>query len=251
MCERFNGTVYLTARNEALGRAAVAKLNQMGYKPLFHQLDIDDQNSINNFRQFLEDTHGGLDLLVNNAAIAYKNDATEPFGIQAEHTIRVNFFGVLNTCRTLFPLLRSHSRVVNLSSSCGHLSRIDGQEPAASQLRAQFASPSLTEQELCQMMNQFGWPNSTYVTSKVGVSALTVIQQRAFDADVSRPDIVVNSVHPGYIDTDMTSHKGPLTIYEGKCISKHSMLCHRCEGPTASCIADPGRKGAERAVRLA
>ena len=27
-----------------------------------------------------------------------------------------------------------------------------------------------------------------------------------------REDIVVNHVHPGYVDTDMTSHKGPLTI---------------------------------------
>ncbi|KAF4531285.1 hypothetical protein B566_EDAN019396 [Ephemera danica] len=154
-------------------------------------------------------------------------DSPEPFGIQAEHTIRVNFFGVLNTCRTLFPLLRSHSRVVNMSSSYGHLSQMNGQEPAASQLKAQFASHSLTEQELCQTMNQFvqaaqagthfeqGWCNSTYMASKVGISALTFIQQRAFDADVSRPDIVVNSVHPGYVDTDMTRHTGPLTIYEG------------------------------------
>lgn len=51
-----------------------------------------------------------------------------------------------------------------------------------------------------------GWPNSTYVVSKVGVSALTRIQQRAFDAD-AREDLVVNSCHPGYVDTDMTSHK--------------------------------------------
>ena len=26
----------------------------------------------------------------------------------------------------------------------------------------------------------------------------------------------MNSVHPGYVDTDMTSHKGPLTIEQGK-----------------------------------
>ncbi|KAG8238526.1 hypothetical protein J437_LFUL018197 [Ladona fulva] len=61
---------------------------------------------------------------------------------------------------------------------------------------------------------QNGWPNSAYVVSKVGVSALTRIQQRAFDADTSRPGIVVNAVHPGYVDTDMTSHKGPLTTEE-------------------------------------
>lgn len=28
-------------------------------------------------------------------------------------------------------------------------------------------------------------------------------------------DIKVNAVHPGYVDTDMTSHKGPLTIDQG------------------------------------
>jgi len=28
-------------------------------------------------------------------------------------------------------------------------------------------------------------------------------------------DLVVNHVHPGYVDTDMTSHKGPLSIEEG------------------------------------
>lgn len=62
--------------------------------------------------------------------------------------------------------------------------------------------------------HEHGWPNSTYVVSKVGLSALTRIQQRAFDSD-SRPDLVVNSCHPGYVDTDMTSHKGVLTIEEG------------------------------------
>jgi NAD(P)-dependent dehydrogenase (short-subunit alcohol dehydrogenase family) len=59
-----------------------------------------------------------------------------------------------------------------------------------------------------------GWGSSAYNVSKVGVSALTIIQQRQFDKD-SRPGIVVNSVHPGYVDTDMTSHKGPLTIEQG------------------------------------
>jgi len=59
-----------------------------------------------------------------------------------------------------------------------------------------------------------GWPSSAYGVSKVGVSALTFIQQRAFDKD-PRTDIVINSVHPGYVDTDMTSHKGPLTIEQG------------------------------------
>lgn len=33
--------------------------------------------------------------------------------------------------------------------------------------------------------------------------------------DNENKNIQVNCVHPGYVDTDMTNHKGPLTIEEG------------------------------------
>ena len=51
--------------------------------------------------------------------------------------------------------------------------------------------------------------------SKVAVSAVTVVQQRTFDKERPEDDIVVNAVHPGYVATDMSSHKGPLTIDQG------------------------------------
>ena len=38
----------------------------------YHQLDIDDQKSIENFAKYIKDTYQGLDVLINNAAIAYK-----------------------------------------------------------------------------------------------------------------------------------------------------------------------------------
>ena len=72
---------------------------------------------------------------------------------------------------------------------------------------------------------KYGWPSSTYSASKIGVSALTRIQQRQFDQD-SREDLIVNCVHPGYVDTDMTKHKGPLKIEEGKFSSQFD-VCHR------------------------
>ena len=37
------------------------------------------------------------------------------------------------------------------------------------------------------------------------------IQQRMMDRD-PRPDIVVNHVNPGFVDTDMSSHKGTFTV---------------------------------------
>ncbi|XP_044265861.1 carbonyl reductase [NADPH] 1-like [Tribolium madens] len=222
LCEKFQGVVYLTARDVGRGEAAVGKLKELGFNPLFHQLDINDQNSITKLKNHLVEKHGGLDLVVNNAAIAFKNDAPDPFSEQAETTVAVNYFSLLRVCETLFPILRQNARVVNLSSSAGHLSRIPSPN-----LRAKFSDPNLTIPQLNKLMEQFvqdakankhqeaGWGTSAYVVSKVGVSALTRIQQREFDKETPNRNISVNSVHPGYVDTDMTSHKGPWTIEQG------------------------------------
>ena len=41
----------------------------MGLKAKFHQLDIENMESIKHFADFLKTAHGGIDVLVNNAAI--------------------------------------------------------------------------------------------------------------------------------------------------------------------------------------
>lgn len=51
--------------------------------------------------------------------------------------------------------------------------------------------------------------------SKVGVTALTRIQQRVINDDISRKGILINSVHPGYVDTEMTRNAGHLTVEQG------------------------------------
>jgi len=223
----YDGIVYLTARDTTRGEAALEELAKSGLTARFHQLDIDSLESIQAFRDFIKTEHGGLDVLVNNAAIAFKHAATDPFGYQAQETIRVNYFGTLNVCHELFPLLRPGARVVQVSSSLGHLSQINGQSPGDAELRKQLSSDDLTEEKLGDLMNTFirlakegthhsaGWPNSTYNVSKVGLSALTRIQQREIDATRPCQDILINSCHPGYVNTDMTSHQGPLSIAEG------------------------------------
>ncbi|XP_011695639.1 PREDICTED: carbonyl reductase [NADPH] 1-like [Wasmannia auropunctata] len=221
LCQQFNGIVYLTARDTTRGLNAVSELKKQGLDPKFHQLDITDDNSVYTFRDYLQDTYGGLDVLVNNAAIAFKMNATEPFEVQAEETIRVNYFSLRRVCTALYPLLRLHARVVHVSSSSGRLRNING-----TALKQKLADPNLTETELDEIMREFveaakagthlqaGWSNSAYVASKIGVSALAGIQQTMFNAD-SREDIAVNAVHPGYVDTDMTNHKGDLTPDQG------------------------------------
>ncbi|XP_055948957.1 carbonyl reductase [NADPH] 1-like isoform X2 [Argiope bruennichi] len=221
LCSKFDGDVFLTARSEERGKTAVEQLKAEGLNPKFHLLDIENIESIKSLADFLKKEYGGLDVLVNNAAIAYKMADTAPFAEQAENTVRINFFATLSVCHHLFPLLRPHARVVNVTSSAGQLSYITSKE-----LQQKFLSESLTEEELCDLMKQFvidakagnhekkGWGNRAYSISKIGVNALTFIQHRKFLED-PRPDIVVNAVHPGYVDTDMTSHKGVLTPDQG------------------------------------
>ncbi|XP_012257463.2 carbonyl reductase [NADPH] 3-like [Athalia rosae] len=221
LLEKFDGIVYLTARDEARGLAAVEELKNAGFHPRFHQLDVVDDASIERFKNYINETYGGLDILVNNAGIMYLDDAPGSSEERAVDTLEVNYFGLLNVSNALFPLLRPHARVVQMSSSLGLLSMIPGEE-----LRAKLSRPDLTEPELSQMMRDYielvktnaheaaGWPSNEYIVSKVGVAALSRIQQRAFDSD-SREDIAVNTAHPGYVNTDLTKHLGVLSPERG------------------------------------
>lgn len=222
LCKQFDGHVYLTARNEQLGVAAVGELEKEGLKPKFHQLDITDKSSVAKFATFLKEKYGGLDVLVNNAGFAYKQSATEPFSEQAEVTVNINYWGTLNVCEALFPLLRSHARVSNVSSFVSLMALNKCSQPLQLELRA-----IKTVEDLNKYMNKFveaakkelhtqeGWPSTAYGVSKIGVTLLSRIQQAMIDADTTRNDIIINACCPGYVDTDMTSHKGTKTIDQG------------------------------------
>ncbi|KAF3426538.1 hypothetical protein E2986_01120 [Frieseomelitta varia] len=221
LCKQFDGIVYLTARDIIRGYNAIRKLKQQGLNPNFHKLDITDDDSISTFHDYLKEMYDRLDILINNAGIAFKESATEPFSIQAEETLRVNYFALRKVCKKLYPLLKPHARVVHVSSSSGRLKSISNES-----LRKKFLDPNLTEEELDNILHGFvnaakenrhleeGWPNSAYIISKIGVSALAGIHQRMFDSD-PREDLVVNSVHPGFVNTDMTGHKGILSPDQG------------------------------------
>ncbi|KAL8606239.1 hypothetical protein ACOMHN_012871 [Nucella lapillus] len=211
-----------SARSEERGQEAIKALEAEGLRPKFHQLDIDDAASIDRLGAFLADQYGGLDLLVNNAGIAYKVSSTAPFPKQAEVTVATNFWGTLNVCDRLFPLLKPHARVCNVSS----MASTSSYKKCSSQLQAKLKDPNLTMDDLKELMKQFvsaaqkdaheaaGWPNSAYGTSKVGVTVMTRIQQQQLDA-AKKEDILVNACCPGYVDTDMSSHKGTKTIDQG------------------------------------
>ena len=216
LCKEFGGDVYLTARNEELGQKAVAKLKAEGLKPKFHQLDITSAESIAALKQHIVDNYGGLDVLVNNAGMAYKVKTTAPFLEQAMNTLQTNFTGTLNVSKALIPIIRPHGRVVNVSATNGRLSILQ------KHLQERFLNPNLTEVELVELMDQFiqdiasgnhiekGWPNTAYGVSYVGVTALTRILAREV-AKLGKEDLLVNCSCPGKVQTEMSGGKGTRT----------------------------------------
>lgn len=211
MCKSGVKTI-LACRNEDLGKEAAAAFHSEGFDAEFRQLDIADKESINQFVESLQKDYGKIDILVNNAAIAFKAADPTPFQQQARPTIMVNFFGTLWFTEAMLPLLRKAEspRLVNVASQSGHLRIFRSEE-----LKQVFTSPSLTVSELDHFMNEFitavesgthdarGWPNTCYGMSKLGVIALTRVLAR------EESKMLVNACCPGYCDTDMTSHKGP------------------------------------------
>ncbi|XP_032487154.1 carbonyl reductase [NADPH] 1 isoform X1 [Phocoena sinus] len=185
LCRQFPGDVVLTARNTARGQAAVQQLQAEGLSPRFHQLDIDDLQSIRALRDFLLKEYGGLDVLVNNAGIAFKTIDSTPFHIQAEVTMKTNFFGTQDVCTELLPLIkprgpptRGHEdinpvpnlafivlvltflrndlccilgRVVNVSSFVS----VSSLKKCSPELQQKFRSETITEEELVGLMNKF------------------------------------------------------------------------------------------------
>ena len=135
LCKKFEGDVILTSRNEERGRDAVQALKIEGLNPKFHLLDICDEKSVINLRDFIKENYGGIDILVNNAGVAFTDDLINlfseelnrdkaTFGHQARVTLTTNYWATKKACEILFPILKPGARVVNVSSSAGYLGQI-------------------------------------------------------------------------------------------------------------------------------
>jgi NAD(P)-dependent dehydrogenase (short-subunit alcohol dehydrogenase family) len=157
----------LTARDEERGRAAATELGAE-----FLQLDVSDEGSIDRCFRTVEETNRRLDVLINNAAIHYD---TWQRGIDADlgvahEAFETNLFGAWRTCQRSVPLMARNAwgRIVNVSSQAGSLTSMGGGTPA-------------------------------YSVSKAGLNALT----RVLAGELTGTGILVNSVCPGWVATDM------------------------------------------------
>jgi NAD(P)-dependent dehydrogenase (short-subunit alcohol dehydrogenase family) len=122
-----NKTILVTGANRGIGRALVKEALKLGAKqvyagtrgPLTHpdprvtpvMLDVTNAEQI---RQAVGKV-GSLDLLINNAGVAYYDDLSDR--TMLDRHLAVNFFGTYDLTQAFLPsLTRSHGAIVNILS---------------------------------------------------------------------------------------------------------------------------------------
>uniref|UniRef100_A0A914BVB9 carbonyl reductase (NADPH) n=1 Tax=Acrobeloides nanus TaxID=290746 RepID=A0A914BVB9_9BILA len=221
--------IYLAARNISLGEEALKKVKseldgKLNSDIRFHQLDITDESSCKNFAEYIKKEHGGLDILINNAGFAFNMDATEPCDQQADVTIGINYYGTKLVTSILLPLIRSGGRIVNVCSKAGIMKDL-----YSDSWTQRFMNDVYTESDIDNFVETYkklakedasgkghkrkegGFIESAYRVSKAAEIAYSVYLARI----LKDRKIIVNGCCPGFVDTDMSSHKGTLTIDQG------------------------------------
>ncbi len=178
--------VIVTGRHSEKGKKTVSEMNSLGQEASFFFLDASDPISIETFANEIEKTFKSVDVLINNAGIFVdsESDLTEISALAASllKSISNNAVGPYLLAHRLMPLLKKSTagRIVNVSSGMGQLSEMDG-----------------------------GYVG--YRLSKTALNAVTRILHS--EAEGSR--VLVNSICPGWVKTDMGGPEAERSIAEG------------------------------------
>ena len=151
--------------------AAARAINEAGGVAMAVQADVSDRAQVSAMFTAIESQLGGVDILVNNAAVARQSLFTDISPEEWRNTFAVNVDGMFHCSQLALPhMLRLHKGcIVNLSSMWGQVG----------------AS--------CEVL---------YSATKAAVIGLT----KALAQEVGPGGVRVNCVAPGVIDTEMNAH---------------------------------------------
>ena len=145
--------VYATMRSTAKGDKLLAAAKDAGTEVHPVELDVGDAGSVERAMQQVQSDAGHIDVLVNNAGIAW-NATVEDVDVEAAKVVfETNYWGVIRCTQALLPGMRERGsgHIVNVSSVAGRIAAI-GQTVYSS---SKWALECLTE-NLVQEVAPFG-----------------------------------------------------------------------------------------------
>jgi 2-deoxy-D-gluconate 3-dehydrogenase len=161
--------VVLAGRNATKGAAAVKQIKAAGGKAEFTDVDVTSEKSCRALIDGVAKQHGRLDILVNNAGINIRKSADLLSAAEWHSVIDTNLTSAFVCTHAAYPHMKKAGggKIINIGS----------------------------------MMSIFGAPFApAYAASKGGIVQFS----RACATAWAKENIQVNSVLPGWIDTDLT-----------------------------------------------
>ncbi|MCS5590572.1 MAG: SDR family oxidoreductase [Candidatus Thioglobus sp.] len=163
------------------------------HKPLFIKCDITDTKSLQAAILKANNTHDGINVLINNAANDSRHSLNEMTTEEWDYSINVNLRPHFFTAQAVAPIMKAQGggSIINFSSAC-------------------------------YLMGNVGYP--AYVASKAGITGLT----RSLARELGVDGIRVNSLIPGWVLTERqmklwANDKDLANHLEKQCIKDHLM----------------------------
>lgn len=178
--------VILVSRDIKKAEPTLQAITNQGGAGIIKQCDISKTSDIEIFAQEISKEYPHIDILINCAAINIDGQEVTIETMQLElmeQTLATNFYGTLWMCKHIVPLMRASKdgRIINFSSGLGQLG-----------------------------VPRMG-PMPAYSMSKTIVNAIT----KNLAEELKDTNILVTSVDPGWVLTDMGGPNAMLTIPEG------------------------------------
>lgn len=207
--------VGIGARDAERRAAAVERLRAAGGDAFGVPLDVTDDASVTAAARLIEEQAGGLDVLVNNAAVT-GGTAQLPTTADLDavrQAVETNVLGVIRVTNAMLPLLRRSTapRIVNMSSAVGSLARQS--TPGA----------------------ETGPISIAYAPSKTFLNAVTL----QYAKELRDTKILINAANPGYCATDLNGFRGVRTAEQGARIALR-LATLPGDGPTGCFFEDGG-----------
>lgn len=177
--------VFLSSRDARRGEEAARAFSAEGFEVIPLVLDVSNDASVEKAAAEVEKVTGKVHALVNCAGVFLDTDTASFLNADLETiraTLETNTYGPMRTMRAFLPLLlkSGEGRIVNVSSGMGQLSDMNGGSVG-------------------------------YRLSKTSLNALTRIVSDEFRSK----GLLVNSVCPGWVRTDMGGTNAERDVKEG------------------------------------
>lgn len=161
-----------------IGTSRNGKIENISSENLFVvALDLTNQSSIENANSIIRNKFKGIDILVNNAGIAPDLDKIKPDLESLKLTFETNVFGLVNFTETMLDFVNENGKILNISSIMATLNQVSKIDSTA------------------------------YRMSKSALNMYT----KTLAARLNDKNINVNSIHPGWVQTKLSTEGAPLT----------------------------------------